>query len=253
MTQHFFRKMGFARMRRGQLLAALRDIADEVQAVPAKSVHEFTAAEIGALAHLYRGEVYRSTIWRTRLDNTTNWAVAALGLAISASFSQPEASALPLVLIGILIIVFLVFEARRYRYFNVWRARARWLETNFYAPMLRGQGCNPGMGWEQVLAKDYVEPRHHISMARAIGRRLRRTYIWLLTIQTLAYLGKIAIHPSPVAGIAEFIQRASVGPIPGEVLLISGLMFNEGWLAFALVTFHLDRVAHGKGKRVSMG
>ncbi|WP_432444722.1 DUF2270 domain-containing protein, partial [Salmonella enterica] len=31
-----------------------------------------TAAEVGALAHLYRGEVYRSTIWRTRLDNTTN-------------------------------------------------------------------------------------------------------------------------------------------------------------------------------------
>jgi uncharacterized membrane protein len=27
----------------------------------------FTAAEIGAIAHLYRGEVYRSTVWRTRL------------------------------------------------------------------------------------------------------------------------------------------------------------------------------------------
>ena len=26
---------------------------------------EFSAAEIGALAHLYRGEVYRSTVWRT--------------------------------------------------------------------------------------------------------------------------------------------------------------------------------------------
>ncbi len=217
-----------------------------------KPPHEFTAAEIGALAHLYRGEVYRSTIWRTRLDNTTNWAVAALGLAMSASFAHPEASVLPLVLIGILIVVFLIFEARRYRYFNVWRARARWLETNFYAPMLRGQGCT-GTGWEHVLAQDYCEPRHHISMARAIGRRLRRTYFWLLTIQALAYLGKIAIHPTPVTSITEFVQRASVGPIPGEVLLTSGLIFNGAWLAFALVTFHLDRVAHGKGKRVSMG
>jgi hypothetical protein len=27
--------------------------------------HEFDAATIGALAHLYRGEIYRSTIWRT--------------------------------------------------------------------------------------------------------------------------------------------------------------------------------------------
>ena len=46
---------------------------------------EFSAAEIGALAHLYRGEVYRSTIWRTRLDTTTNWAVVTLGVALSIS------------------------------------------------------------------------------------------------------------------------------------------------------------------------
>src|SRR5579863_635266 len=30
-------------------------------------------AEIGAVAHLYRGEIYRSTVRRTRLDSTTNW------------------------------------------------------------------------------------------------------------------------------------------------------------------------------------
>ena len=215
--------------------------------------HEFTAAEIGALAHLYRGEVYRSTIWRTRLDNTTNWAVAALGLAMSASFSHPEASPLPLVLIGVLIVVFLIFEARRYRYFNVWRARARWLETNFYAPMLRGQGCNPGSSWEQVLAQDYCEPRHHISMARAVGRRLRRNYSWLLAIQALAYLGKIAIHPTPVSSIAEFVQRASVGPIPGAAMLACGLMFYMAWLAVAVVTLYIERAAHGKGRRVTMG
>lgn len=215
--------------------------------------HEFTAAEIGALAHLYRGEIYRSTVWRTRLDNTTNWAVAALGLAMSASFSHPDASPLPLLLIGILIVVFLTFEARRYRYFNVWRARARWIETNFYVPMLRGQGCNLGKGWELVLANDYMEPQHHISMARAIGRRLRRTYFWLLAIQALAYLGKIAIHPTPVTSIAELIQRASIGPIPGEIVLLGGLIFNCAWLAFAVATFRLDRVAHGNGKRVSMG
>ncbi len=43
---------------------------------------------------------------------------------------------------GILNIVFLVFEGRRYRYFNVWRARARWMETHFYAPILRREGVS---------------------------------------------------------------------------------------------------------------
>lgn len=215
--------------------------------------HEFTSAELGALAHLYRGEVYRSTVWRTRLDNTTNWAVVALGLAMSLSYAHPDASPLPLVIIGALIVVFMLFEARRYRYFNVWRARARWLETNFYAPMLRGQGTNPGTGWERVLAKDYSEPRHHISMMRAIGRRLRRTYAWLLTIQALAYIGKIAIHPTAVSSLGEFVERASVGPIPGEAMLICGLIFYAFWLAVGIITLHAERVAHGQGWRVSMG
>jgi uncharacterized membrane protein len=78
--------------------------------------------------------------WRTRLDNTTNWAVVILGIALSVTFSSREASPLPLLLAGVLSIVFLIFEARRYRYFNVWRARAHWLERNFYdAHMLRGE------------------------------------------------------------------------------------------------------------------
>ena len=84
----------------------------------------FTTAELAAMAHLYRGEVYRSTIWRTRLDTTTNWAVVTLGVALSITFASPDASPLPLALVGVLILLFLVHEARRYRYFNVWRARS---------------------------------------------------------------------------------------------------------------------------------
>jgi uncharacterized membrane protein len=94
-------------------------------------------ALIGALAHLYRGEVYGGTAWRMRLDSTTNWAVVTTGIALSATFSSAEASPLPMVLVGLIVSVFLPFEARRYRYFNVWRARARLLETDFYAPMIR--------------------------------------------------------------------------------------------------------------------
>jgi uncharacterized membrane protein len=58
-------------------------------------------------------------------------------------------------------------------------ARARLLETDFYAPMIRGEGIRLGAGWAKLLAKDYCDPRYHISFARAIGRRLRRTYAWI--------------------------------------------------------------------------
>src|SRR5437016_6703882 len=116
---------------------ALSDTREPPPLAPRES--EFTPSEIAALSHLYRGEVYRSTVWRTRLDSSTNWAVVTTGIALSATYASAEASPLPMVLVGLLVTVFLVFEARRYRYFNVWRARARLLETDFYAPMLRGE------------------------------------------------------------------------------------------------------------------
>jgi hypothetical protein len=130
---------------------------------PASRSHAFDAATIGALAHLYRGVVYRSTIWRTRLDNTTNWAVVILGIALSVTFSSREASPLPLLLAGVLSIVFLIFEARRYRYFNVWRARARWLERNFYAPMLRGEELKADNHWTNDYARSIAASRAIIS------------------------------------------------------------------------------------------
>lgn len=201
----------------------------------------YTAAEIGALAHLYRGEVYRSTTWRSRLDNTTNWSVATLGIALSVTFASKDASPLPLLLVGCLAVVFLIFEARRYRYFNVWRARARWMETHFYAPMLRGEGTPTDDGWHETLARDYCAPRHHISMPVAIGRRLRRTYFWIFAIQAIAYFGKLAIHPTPMVGFADLLERAAIGPVPGLLVIVCSLFYYGGWIVFAFMTLRIDR------------
>ena len=52
----------------------------------------------------YRGRGLSSTIWRTRLDTTTNWSVVTLGVALSITYSRRRPAALPLVLVGILIV-----------------------------------------------------------------------------------------------------------------------------------------------------
>ncbi len=44
---------------------------------------EFTTA----MVHYYRAEVQRSNTWRTRLDNTTNWAVVSTSAAITFALS----------------------------------------------------------------------------------------------------------------------------------------------------------------------
>ena len=216
--------------------------------------HEFSAAEIGALAHLYRGEVYRSTVWRTRLDSTTNWAVVTTGIALSATYSSAEASPLPMVLVGLLVSVFLLFEARRYRYFNVWRARARLLETDFYAPMILGQGVLLETGWTELLANDYRRPRYHITLSRAIGRRLRRTYAWIFAIQAIAYYGKLAIHPLPLSSLVQIWERAAIGPIAGGLVVFAGVLFHCTWAAFAFYTYRQEQVSRlQRGYLIAMG
>ena len=212
----------------------------------------FDVAEMGALAHLYRGEVYRSTIWRTRLDQTTNWAVVTTGLAMSLTFSGPYASPLPLILVGLLVVVFLLLESRRYRYFNVWRARCRLLETDVYVPMLRGEGVTLDGKWNTLLANDYLRPRFHISYWRAIGRRLRSNYAYILAIQALAYYGKLAIHPVPAGTLSTFLARAAIGPLPGLFVVLAGVAFHGSWILLALVTLRIEQRHRSAARLISM-
>ena len=226
-------------------------MADELRAeeTPATT---FTGPELGAIAHLYRGEVYRSTIWRSRLDNTTNWAVVTTGIALSLSYSGPGASPLPLVLVGLLVVVFLLFEGRRYRYFNVWRARCRLMETDVYAPLLRGEGVRMDGKWNTLLAGDYARPRFHISYARAVGRRLRKNYAYILIVQAVAYYGKLTIHPIPLQTAEDLFARATIGPIAGEWVVLAGVLFHGGWIAFALATWRIEQRYRHPEKLISI-
>jgi uncharacterized membrane protein len=216
------------------------------QADEAKPARSMSTAELGAIAHLYRGEVYRSTIWRTRLDTTTNWTVVTLGVALSISYSSPQASSLPLVLVGVLIMFFVTIESRRYRYFNVWRARARWMETHLYAPMLSDGDLHMEEGWQEVLARDYWRPRYHISFFTALGRRIRRNYLWILIIQTMAYLGKLAVHPSAITSLDQLWVRAAVGPVPGQFMIFLGIIYISMWSGIALISYRADVLRRGK-------
>jgi uncharacterized membrane protein len=183
----------------------------------------FDPADITALSHLYRGELYRSTVWRTRLDATTNWAVLTTGIALSLTFSSESASPLPLVLVGLLVTTFLFIEARRYRFFDFWRMRAHILE--------------------EILYQDYRAPNLHISYAEAVGRRLRHNYSWIFAIQVTAYVGKLLIHPAPVASLQEFWIRAAIGPVPGQFVLVAGLAFHATWIMIAIATYRSRRGA----------
>lgn len=196
----------------------------------------FNPAEIGALSHLYRGEMYRSKVWRTRLDTTTNWAVGTTGLALSLTFGLPESSPLPLFVVSLLVSVFLGIEARRYRYFDMWRTRVRVLETSFFNPILRGEGIQTGNDWSKLLADDYETLQFHISFSEALGRRLRRNYLWIFLILGLSYMAKVVIHPVPLMHMYELWERMAIGPLHGRFVMILFAVWYGGIVLVAVMT-----------------
>ena len=107
---------------------------------------------ISAIVHLYRGELDRATTWRLRLDATTNWAVITTAGILSYSFSGEQHSHLgPLVGVA-LASIFWMIEARRYRYADIWYARVRKIEENFYGPILRRDPVSPSREWGQLVS-----------------------------------------------------------------------------------------------------
>jgi len=213
--------------------------------VQTKAEVRYTPAELTTLAHLYRGEMYRSKVWRTRLDTTTNWAVATTGIALSVTFSNADISPVPLLLVALLVSIFLGIEARRYRYFDIWRTRVRLLEVCFYGPLLVGEPISTENRWNEVLAQDYRDIRFHINFWEAAGRRLRRNYIWIFTIIGISYLSKIAIHPKPARTVGEFLDRAAMGPVPGWVVLAIGML---GYAVLGVLALSTISHPHAAGR-----
>ncbi len=216
---------------------------DEQRAADPPKPSGFENSSLAPLAHLYRGELYRSKIWRTRLDATTNWAVATTGIAVSVTFSDRDNSPLPLLLVGLLVVVFLVIEGRRYRYFDIWRSRVRLMETRMYGPLLRGQPFEFDDAWNHHLADDYDHLHFHITRAEAVGRRLRRNYLWIFLVLGLSYLGKLLIHPDPFPSFGQVLERAQVGPIPGGWVLGALLAGEATLVVLAVLTLRGQKAA----------
>lgn len=241
-----------------QTSPSIRSLAEEVRLrssksklQPTKIVQKLSPSEFNtAMVHFYRGEIQRSNVWRTRLDTTTNWAVITTGATLSFVFSSPDNPHFVIPINTILVAIFMLMEARRYRYYEVWANRVRILETGYFAPMLSNQAIPPDREWADHLSADLLSPHFTISEWEAIGRRLRRNYIWIFVLLALSWTLKIYLHPYPIAyndpridPIEVFLERASVGLAPGWLVISVGLIFNLVIFIVAIATMKLHNAS----------
>ncbi len=199
---------------------------------------EFNAA----MVHFYRGEISRSNVWRQRLDNTTNWAVVTTGAALSFALSDPSHSFAVLILDTLLITLFLWIEARRYRYYELWSHRVRLMETDFFASMLVPPFA-PHPEWAESLAEALLNPQFPISVWEAIGRRFRRNYVWIFLVLGFAWALKSYTQPYTAPSLQTFISRSQLGSIPGEVMIVIGLIYNGLLFALGILTAGLHKAS----------
>jgi uncharacterized membrane protein len=192
-----------------------------------------------AMIHFYRGEVQRSNTWRNRLDTTTNWAVLTAGATLSFVFSSPSNPHFVIPINSILVAIFLLMEARRYRYYEIWSSRVRVLETGYFAHLLAPNVTPPDEAWAEHLAADLTTPHFTITEWEAVGRRLRRNYLWIFALLALSWNLKVYLHPLPARDFDAFIDRATVGIVPGWIVFVFGVVFNAAIAIFAVGTLRL--------------
>ena len=203
---------------------------------------EVTRSEfVNAMIHLYRGELGESTAWRGRIDTTSHWAIVLSATALSFVFSDKAIERHVLIPIISLFCTFLLsMEARRYRFFDIWRSRARMIEINFYQPLLGGS--KPLMpDWAERLAQDMEWPRFHMTWWEAVGRRLRRNYLAIYIVLLGSWLVVLMTHPTSTTSVSEIIARASIGPLPGEVVFLGMMVFYSGLIALSIYSYCASR------------
>ncbi|MBN1145868.1 MAG: DUF2270 domain-containing protein [Anaerolineales bacterium] len=195
-----------------------------------------------AMVHFFRAEVSRSNFWRQRLDTTTNWAVVTTGAVLSIAFAQTHINHSVILLELLLVTFFLYIEARRYRYYELWSSRVRLMETDFFAAMLVPP-FHPAADWAESLADSLLHPHFPISYWEAVGRRLRRNYLWIYAVNVSAWLAHLWLLPGAALNWGEFFQRANVGGIPGFMVLLIVLAFASVMLLLSLLTVGLQEAA----------
>ena len=193
---------------------------------------------ITLIAHYYRAEMARMSGWRDRIDRTTNWAITVAGAMLSVSLSTPTAHHGLLLFAMVLVLLLLVIELRRYRFFDVYRARVRRLERQYFAPVFAGGESD--IEWRRALSEDLKKPLFLIGRGLAFSRRLRRNYIWMFVILLVAWVLKIStprLMPDGTPGhfahsLYEWTSGAEIGPLPGWMVVV-GVAAFYAWLLYA--------------------
>ena len=177
-----------------------------------KTPPRFDNAYVTAMSHFYRGELGRIMTWRSRLDPTTNWAITSTSTIFTVAFSIQAVPHIIFFFNIAIVTIMLWIEARRYRFYDAFRARVRMLEAHFLVPIVAQNTTLLQGEWQKLVCEDLLLPSFKISAFEAVGRRLKRNYVFIFMIILVAWVTKIFLHADPkITSFASFYHALHVG------------------------------------------
>ena len=214
--------------------------------VVAPTLDVTSSAYVGTMTHFYRGELGRMMVWRQRFDATVNWSIIATGSLVAYAVGKP-AMMNQAMLINLAVLGFFSFlEARRYRFYDAFRARVRMLEVHFIAPAVLGAEHKTLQGpWREHLVQDLIIPSFKCSFAFALGRRFRHIYAALHLFVLVAWVFLVAFETRT---FSEWVDRFGMGKTPGWLVLGVVLLYL-GILAAVIIRSGALGAKSGEVKR----
>jgi len=213
----------------------LPEPAPEVPKPPPKQ--RFDPTYVNAMSHFYRGELGRIMIWRQRLDVTTSWAITLSSAVFGFAFSNREVPHIIFFFNIAVVWMLLWIEARRYRFYDAFRARVRMIEAHFLVPIVAENTSMLHGEWQRLVCEDLLLPSFKITRLEAVGRRLRRNYGFIFAIVLVAWITKIFLHADPkIDSWRTFYQALHVGTsIPSW--LVAGIFLSTIVSAVVMVIY----------------
>jgi uncharacterized membrane protein len=210
--------------------------------------YNFPKDYAATMVHFYRGELGRMMVWRQRFDTTTHWAIIGLTGIVSFAWNHAESSNFLFILANFIVYLLLTIEARRYRFYDAYRARVRMLESHFIFPVVTLSAKRLEGNWRRQMGEDLILPSYKISFLEALSRRFRRNYAWIYLI----LLGAWIVHALEIRNadsLETFIAAFCANqPLPPAVFLsILGVFY--AYLAFLYLYGHWKRTALGEFQR----
>jgi uncharacterized membrane protein len=171
---------------------------------------------VNAMSHFYRGELGRIMVWRQRLDMTTTWAITSTTTIVTVAFSFREIPHIVFFFNLLIVWMMLWIEARRYRFYDAFRGRVRMLEAHFLVATVSRNPALLAGEWQRLVCEDLILPTFKISKLEAVGRRLKRNYVFIIGIIIIAWMTKVFMHATPpIHSWDAFYTALAVGELPG--------------------------------------